>query len=56
MFQGILVILSVAAAESDGLTDVIDIFDAEENQNMVFNFKQWNVHRMLIWILIIYDM
>ena len=46
MFQGILAILSVAVAESDGLTDVIDIFDAEEKQNIVENVMPFDLPNM----------
>ena len=55
MFQVILFILSVAAAESDGLTDVIDIFDAEEKLNIVENVMPFNVPNMTNILLDLFE-
>ena len=55
MFQVIPFILSVASAESDGLTDVRDIFEAEEKLNIVENVMPFNVPNMTNILLDLFE-
>ena len=55
MFQVIPFILSVASAESNGLTDVRDIFEAEEKLNIVENLMPFNVPNMTNILLDLFE-